>query len=85
MPGRFRRAVGCRACGQTGFRGRGLLTESLEMTPELSAALRRGAPVDELRAIAIRQGTVTPAADGFRRAAAGRTTLGEVARVLGLR
>ncbi len=49
------------------------------------AALRKGASVEDLRALAVSQGMTTIAADGIRRAAAGETSLGEVIRVLGLR
>ncbi len=68
----------------TDFRGRNVIAEALEVTPEIGAALRRDAAVEELQAIAIRQGMTTLAADGIRRAARGETTLTEVLRVLGL-
>lgn len=81
----FRKPVGCGECGQTGYRGRTLIAEMLEITPEVAQALRRGASVDEMRVIAVGQGMTTMAADGVRRAAEGRTTLDEVFRVLSLR
>lgn len=80
----FRRPVGCPNCAQTGFRGRTLIVEMLEMTPEIARALRDGAPAEELERIAIRQGMTTQAADGVRRAAEGQTTLEEVFGGLGL-
>jgi len=79
---KFRRPVGCAECHQTGFRGRDAIAETLEVTPEIGAALRRGASVEELRTIAVGQGMTTMAADGIRRAAAGTTSLDEVLRVL---
>jgi len=85
LPGRFREPVGCAKCARTGFRGRLAAAEVLEMTPEIGAALRRGAALDELRGIAVGQGMTTMAADGLRRAAEGQTSLAEVARCLGLR
>ena len=57
----------------------------LEVTPEIGAALRRGASVDELRTIAVGQGMTTMAADGIGKAIAGVTTLDEVFGVLALR
>jgi excisionase family DNA binding protein len=81
----FRKPIGCGECGQTGYRSRTLIAEMLEITPEIAQALRRGAGVDELRAIAVGQGMTTMAADGVRRAAEGQTTLDEVFRVLSLR
>lgn len=78
LPNSFHRAVGCPKCGHTGFRGRSLIAETLVMTPELAAALRRRATPEELRGIAIGQGMTTMHADGIRRAASGQTTLEEV-------
>jgi general secretion pathway protein E len=82
LPKGFRRPVGCAKCHQTGFRGREVVAEVLEVTPEIGAALRKGASVDELRALAVRQGMTTMAADGIRKAAAGTTSLEEALRVL---
>jgi excisionase family DNA binding protein len=79
---KFWAPAGCSACHQTGFRGREVIAEALEVTPEIGAALRRGASVEELRSIAVGQGMTTMAADGIRRAAAGTTSLDEVLRVL---
>ena len=82
LPKRFRKAVGCDACRQIGYRGRNVIAEMLEVTPEIGQALRRRASVEELRAIAVGQDMTTMAADGVRRAAQGETTLDEVLRVL---
>jgi len=85
LPQAFRKPVGCPRCAQTGFRGRTLLAEMLEVTPRIASALRDDAPVDDLRAIAVAEGMTTLAADGVRRAAEGQTTLEEAFRVLHLR
>jgi type II secretory ATPase GspE/PulE/Tfp pilus assembly ATPase PilB-like protein len=82
LPKRFREAAGCDRCKHLGFRGRNIIAELLEVTPEIGAALRRGAAVDEMRAIAVGQGMTTMAADGVRKAADGKTSLEEVFRVL---
>jgi len=79
----FRKPVGCGKCRNLGYRGRTVIAEMLEVTPEIGAALRRGASVDQLRTIAVGQGMTTMAADGVRRAATGLTSLHEVMRVLG--
>jgi len=78
LPHKFRKAVGCAKCAQTGYRGRTTITEMLEVTPTLSTAVRRGARVEELRALAIKDGMTTMSADGIAKAAAGTTTLDEV-------
>ena len=85
LPKSFRGPVGCDRCARTGFRGRNVIAEALEVTPRIGAALRKGASVDELRGIAVSEGMKTMAADGIRRAAGGETSLGGVIRVLGLR
>jgi len=82
LPKHFRAAVGCDQCKHLGYRGRNVVTEVLEVTPEIGQALRLRASVEELRAIAVSQGMTTMAADGVRRAAAGETSLDEVLRVL---
>ena len=83
LPRRWREPVGCPNCTPVGYRGRTVIVEALDVTPEIGAALRHDASIDELRAVAVEQGMTTMAADGVRRAAEGTTTLEEVARVLG--
>jgi len=77
--------VGCAKCNNLSFRGRDVIAEALEVTPEIAAALRRGAKPDELRAIAVGQGMVTMAADGIQKAASGKTSLREVLVTVGMR
>ncbi|MHC4915753.1 MAG: GspE/PulE family protein, partial [Planctomycetota bacterium] len=81
----FRGPTGCSECGQTGFRGRTVITEVLEMSAEIGRALRADASVDEIRAMAVSQGMTTMAADGIRRASQGQVVLMEVLQALGLR
>ena len=78
LPHKFRKAVGCAKCAQTGYRGRTTITEMLEVTPALGAAVRNGVRADELRALAIKEGMTTMSAAGIAKAAAGTTTLDEV-------
>ncbi|OGV65191.1 MAG: hypothetical protein A3K19_24265 [Lentisphaerae bacterium RIFOXYB12_FULL_65_16] len=85
MERHFHEPVGCPECRNIGFRGRTVMAEVLEVTPEIGAALRRGTKAEELQSLAVRQGMTTLAADGVRRAAAGQTTLTEVLRVLGMK
>ena len=74
---------GCAECRQTGFRGRTVIAEALELSFAISEALRNNAPAEEIQALAVKQGMTTLAADGVRRAAAGETTLEEVFRTIG--
>ena len=82
LPRTYRQAQGCPRCNQTGYRGRTVVAEALEVTPQIGEALRRGAGVDELRTLAVGQGMTTMAADGIRRAATGETSLDEALRVV---
>ncbi|NQT92300.1 MAG: Flp pilus assembly complex ATPase component TadA, partial [Lentisphaerae bacterium] len=81
LPREFRKPVGCDRCSGTGYRGRFVIAETLEFSPEMGSALRGGAPLEELRRIAVEQGMTTMAADGVRRATQGETTLDEIRRV----
>jgi len=75
-----KRAPGCTACRSTGFQGRMMIFEALEVTRELRSAVRQSATDPELRAIAARQGFTSMTADGARKALDGLTTLDEVWR-----
>jgi len=75
-----RRAPGCKACRSTGFQGRMMICEVLEVTRELRAAVRQSATDQELRRIATSQGFTSMASDGVRKALDGLTTLDEVWR-----
>ena len=79
----WRKPKGCETCGGIGFKGREIVSEMLEVTPEIGKALRDNASIEELREIAVGQGMITIAADAVRRAANGETTLTEAMRVVG--
>lgn len=81
IPHRFQEPAGCPQCNRTGYRGRTMIAEVLEVTPETGEAVRRGASTAELTEIAVDQGMTTMAADGIRRAAQGDTSLAEVLRL----
>jgi type IV pilus assembly protein PilB len=81
--GQFYRAVGCRACGGTGYRGRVALREVLPVQGGIRALVERSA--EEIFAAAVRHGMTTMRDDGMRLALAGVTSFDEVRRVTGLR
>lgn len=83
LPRKFRRPVGCGKCGQTGYRGRTVAAEVLQMTPEIRQALRAGTSAEQLRTIAVGQGMTPMLADGLRKSAEGQTAVEEVLRLLG--
>jgi type II secretory ATPase GspE/PulE/Tfp pilus assembly ATPase PilB-like protein/CheY-like chemotaxis protein len=78
-----RRAVGCMACHETGYRGRMPLMELMVVNPELQGLILEGAGVGALEAAGRKAGMRTLRDAGLRRVRDGQTTLEELERVLG--
>ena len=76
------RPTGCSACSNTGYRGRAGLYEVMPMTEEIQRLTVDRASADELRKTAIEQGMMTLRDDGLEKARMGRTSIGEIARVV---
>lgn len=77
----FYRGRGCRSCNNEGYKGRIGIYEALEMTEPIVHAMLSNSKSDEIRRIAIEGGMLTMIQDGFLKAKAGITTIGEVLRV----
>ncbi len=75
------RPVGCRSCGQTGYRGRLAVNEVMPVSEEIERLGVTHASATEIMAVAISEGMVTLREDGLRKAALGHTTVEEVFRV----
>ena len=75
------RPVGCRNCGQTGFRGRMAVTEVMPISEEIEHLAMSRAPASEIKRVAVTAGMVTLRDDGLRKAVRGLTTLEEIIRV----
>ena len=80
-PEKLWRPVGCRNCGQTGYRGRMAVTEVMPITEEIELLAMARAPASEIKKVAIQAGMVPLRDDGLLKAARGETTLDEVIRV----
>ncbi|HEY6783418.1 MAG TPA: ATPase, T2SS/T4P/T4SS family, partial [Gemmatimonadales bacterium] len=78
-----RRAVGCEACGQTGYRGRMTVMEVMTGGAWLEAIPNEKATPVELTRGAVANGMRPMRVAALGRVAAGETTLEEVERVLG--
>src|SRR5439155_10756 len=78
----WKAGAGCKACGDSGFRGRLAVHELMYVTEELRELISRRASEDELREAAKRAGMRTLMEDGIAKAAQGATTLDELARVV---
>jgi len=75
------KAVGCKACSQTGFRGRMGIFELMEMNSALRDLAFHKAPVSDVRRQARASGMVTLQEDGARKILRGVTTIEEVTRI----
>ncbi len=78
------RARGCKACDNTGYKGRMALLEILKMNSELDNLLVTGATAKEIKEEAYKQGFLTLADDGVRHVIQGVTDIKEIARVTDL-
>ena len=77
------RAVGCKRCGNTGYRGRLPLIEVSVITPALSDLIGAGATASVLQRAAINQGMAPLRDVAIARVRRGETTLQECERVIG--
>jgi type IV pilus assembly protein PilB len=72
---------GCEHCHGTGYRGRGAITEFLDLTPRLRQMILDRRPAAELQDTAISEGMITLRQSALNKALAGETTLKEINRV----
>jgi type IV pilus assembly protein PilB len=76
------RAVGCAACGRTGYRGRFAIHEVLLMTEEIERLVIERCSTEDIKKAAVMQGMATLREDGLRKVAQGATSLEEIFRVV---
>jgi type IV pilus assembly protein PilB len=79
----FYKGVGCRACRNTGYKGRLGVHELLVVSDELRDAIVADASIGNIRKIGLRDGMITLAHDGFRKVREGITTVEEVLHIVG--
>jgi general secretion pathway protein E/type IV pilus assembly protein PilB len=77
----LRRAVGCRECRGSGYRGRLPLFELLVADEEIRRLANERVSSLEIKRAALRAGMVTLRQDGWSKVLSGRTTVDEVLRV----
>jgi type IV pilus assembly protein PilB len=80
-PDKLWRPVGCRSCGQTGYRGRLAVTEVMPVSEEIERMAVSRASATDIHRIAVTEGMATLREDGLLKASAGHTTVEEVLRV----
>jgi general secretion pathway protein E len=74
----------CEQCRGSGYSGRTVAYEILDVTPDIAAMISRGAGEDQLQSSAVANGLVTMSSQAGRLVAQGVTTREEVERVLSL-
>lgn len=75
------RGSGCKACSQTGYKGRVAICEFMPLIPEIQKLILNKASAAEVREEADRHGMKRLSDDGWRRAEQGVTSAEEVLRV----
>ena len=75
------RGAGCRACRQTGFRGRQGIFELMVTGDTIRELCVQRANASAIRNQALKEGMTTLRQDGWRKVQQGITTIDEVARV----
>lgn len=78
------RAVGCRRCAETGYRGRIPLQEVFMITSDIADMITDSAPQSEVYQAALKEGMRPLLQVGLERVRNGETTLDELERVLGM-
>ncbi len=75
---------GCEACFGTGYQGRQVIVEVLEISSVLKSSIMRGASIEELHEKSINSGFVNMRSMAMEMVSAGVTDVQEVNRVLGI-
>ncbi len=75
--------TGCRRCGGSGYRGRLGLYEVMSVSSEVRSLALERRPAEEMRDAAVRQGMRRLRDDGLEKVKQGRTSIAEIARVIG--
>lgn len=78
------KGLGCERCGGTGFEGRVGLYEIMNFDREIQQLIDRKASSYHITEVAVKNGMLTLAMDGRRKALAGLTTITELQRILGV-
>lgn len=74
----FYKGSGCNSCNNTGYHGRTVVSELLEITPELSALISSGANTQAIKAFALQQGMKSLTQNAVQLARDGITSIEEV-------
>lgn len=78
---RFVRAVGCSACGDTGYHGRLGVFEIFQVQDAMKQQILAGTSSQDIQRLALEEGMTTIAQDGYLKVIDRKTTIDEVERV----
>ena len=78
---KFYKGKGCPVCGGSGYVGREMISEVLEVSETLSTMIANGATKEQLTEQANKEGFFSMFQDGIQKALLGKTTIEEVVRV----
>lgn len=78
---KFYKGKGCRECNESGYMGREMICEVLNISESLSSLIAKGAPKDAMLAQAISEGFITIFQNGIQKALDGVTSLEEILKV----
>jgi type IV pilus assembly protein PilB len=81
-PDKLFRAVGCKKCGGTGYRGRMGVHEVMLMSEQIAKLTVEDATAEEIRQVAIDEGMLTLKQDGLAKVRMGQTSIEEIMRVI---
>jgi type IV pilus assembly protein PilB len=76
------RAIGCPACGRTGYRGRFGVHEVMLVSEEIERLIIERRSTEDIQKMAITQGMLSLREDGLRKVGMGMTSLEEIFRVV---
>ncbi len=78
---KFFKGKGCKRCDFTGYSGREMICEILQVDDEIQRLIAKEAPKEKIEEIAVKKGFSTMFEDGITKALEGSTTVDEVFRV----
>ncbi|HEY3832145.1 MAG TPA: GspE/PulE family protein, partial [Acidimicrobiia bacterium] len=76
------RAIGCGACGRTGYRGRFGIHEVMMVTEDVERAILERRSSEDIAKLAVMQGMLSLRQDGLRKVGLGMTSFEEIFRVV---
>jgi type IV pilus assembly protein PilB len=77
----FKKGVGCDRCNHTGYKGRSVIYEIMEVNDELKTLISNRATSLEIKEAAMRKGMDSLRGSGIKKAIAGITSIDEIMRV----